>query len=165
MANIINCRDRKTKIDTLLLLSQLQIYIRYGVNKTVVLTYFLFIRTQIMIESTLLLGYHTETDKQSNYVKMLSSFCSVAYPVWLGNKLVTIMVHSLIHSMKLYTHSKMLLHACTAKRICCSDNCISHQNCNCWHDLWDDTRIVPCDSQLRAVWICYKGWEVYFDVR
>ena len=30
--------------------------------------------------------------------------------------------------------------------------------------LWDDTRIVPCDSQLWAIqcrnnWICYKGWE------
>jgi len=35
--------------------------------------------------------------------------------------------------------------------------------------LWDDTRIVPCDSQLWAIqctwssyrnnWICYNGWE------
>jgi len=37
--------------------------------------------------------------------------------------------------------------------------------------LWDDTRMLPCDSQLWAIqctwssyrnnWICYKGWEVY----
>jgi len=41
--------------------------------------------------------------------------------------------------------------------------------------LWDDTRIVPSDSQLWAIqctWssyrnnqICYKGREVYLDVR
>jgi len=29
--------------------------------------------------------------------------------------------------------------------------CISYQNCNCWHGLWDDARIIPCDSQLWAI--------------
>jgi len=41
--------------------------------------------------------------------------------------------------------------------------------------LWEDTRIVPCDSQLWAIqcaWssyrnnrICYKGWEDCLDIR
>ena len=37
---------------------------------------------------------------------------------------------------------------------------ISHQNCNCWHGLWDDTRIVPCDSQL---WEIQCTWSSYRD--
>ena len=35
--------------------------------------------------------------------------------------------------------------------ICYFDNCICHQNCNCDMVLRNDTRLVPCDSQLWAM--------------
>ena len=61
------------------------------------------------------------------------------------------------------------------KRICYFDNCLSHQNCNCWHGFmgWY-YRIVPCDSQLwgiQCTWSSYRnnwmllGLGVYLDLR
>ena len=59
------------------------------------------------------------------------------------------------------------------KGICYFDIYIVHQSCNMV--LWEDTRIVPRDSQLWAIqcaWssyrnnqICYKGLEDCFDIR
>jgi len=47
--------------------------------------------------------------------------------------------HYSILGMILIHLNSYVRHAYTAKKDLLFDKCISHQNCNCWHGLWDDT--------------------------